>query len=78
MRILSRNKQELWYATHVGETYVVDSNGLKTGEKQQTYSTPVKVKPIKEPVVEKEPEEEKPVKEPEPVKKTAGRRKVNK
>ena len=37
-----------------------------------------KVKPIKEPVTEKEPEEEKPVKEPETVRKTGGRRKVSK
>lgn len=44
MRILERNKKDLWYANRVSDTYVTDSNGLKTGEKTQTYSTPVKVR----------------------------------
>ena len=44
MRILERNKKELWYANRVSETYVTDSNGMKTGEKTQTYGTPVKMK----------------------------------
>lgn len=44
MRCLERNKKELWYANRTSESYVVDSNGLKTGEKEQTYATPVKLK----------------------------------
>ena len=42
MRVLARNKQDIWYANRTGETAVVDSNGLKTGEKTQTYGNPVK------------------------------------
>ena len=42
MRVLARNKQDIWYANRTGETDVVDSNGLKTGEKEQTYGDPVK------------------------------------
>lgn len=44
MRILSRNKQDLWFANRQAETYVVDANGLKTGEKTQSYSNPVKTR----------------------------------
>ena len=44
MRILERNKKVLWYANRASDSYVVDSNGLKTGEKTQTYNTPVKVR----------------------------------
>ena len=44
MRTLARNRQEIWYATHKAESYVVDTNGLKTGEKEQTYNTPVKTR----------------------------------
>ena len=44
MRLLSRNKKDIWYANRNSETYVVDSNNLKTGEKQQTYGTPAKIK----------------------------------
>ena len=44
MRILARNKKDLWYANRVSDAYVVDGNGLKTGEKTQTYGTPVKVR----------------------------------
>ena len=44
MRCLSRNKKVLWYANRVSESYVTDTNGLKTGEKAQTYGTPVKLK----------------------------------
>ena len=42
MRVLSRNKKVLWYANRVSDSYVTDNNNLKTGEKRQTYSTPVK------------------------------------
>ena len=44
MRILERNKKELWYANRVSDRYVTDNNGLKTGEKEQTYGTPTKVR----------------------------------
>ena len=45
MRILSRNKQDLWYANPTGTTtYKTDGNGLKTGEKEITYGTPVKTR----------------------------------
>lgn len=39
MRVLSRNKQSLWYANPDSSTWVTDSNGLKTGEKTITYGT---------------------------------------
>ena len=42
MRILERNKQDIWYANPTGSTYATDGNGLKTGEKNITYGTPVK------------------------------------
>ena len=44
MRVLERNKRDLWYATRSSSTFVVDDNGLKTGEKTQTYDTPVKAR----------------------------------
>ena len=44
MRVLSRNKQDIWYANRTAESYVTDNNGLKTGEKTQTYGTPVKAR----------------------------------
>lgn len=44
MRILSRNKQDIWYCNPTGSEYVVDSNGLKTGEKRITYGTPKKAR----------------------------------
>jgi len=44
MRILWRNKQDLWYANPTGETYVTDSNGYKTGEKTITYEAPIKTR----------------------------------
>ena len=45
MRILERNKQDLWYANPTGTTtYKTDANGLKTGEKDIAYTTPVKVR----------------------------------
>lgn len=42
MHVLERNKQYLWYANPTGEQHVTDSNGLKTGEVQITYGTPVR------------------------------------
>ena len=45
MRILERNKQDLWYANPTGTaSYKTDANGLKTGEKTIAYDTPVKVR----------------------------------
>jgi len=44
MRILSRNKKDIWYANRLSDSYVTDNNGLKTGEKRQTYATPVKAR----------------------------------
>ena len=44
MRILSRNKKDIWYANRTNVAYVTDNNGLKTGEKQYTYGTPVKAR----------------------------------
>lgn len=40
MRLLARNKEELWFANPTGSSYHTDSNGLKTGEKSITYGTP--------------------------------------
>ena len=45
MRILERNKQDLWYANPTGNmTYRTDESGFKTGEKNVEYDTPVKVR----------------------------------
>ena len=44
MRVLARNKQDIWFANRTGEDYSTDTNGLKTGNKKQTYGTPVKVR----------------------------------
>ena len=44
MRVLERNKKDLWYANRLSSSFVVDSNGLKTGEKEQVYGEPVKTR----------------------------------
>lgn len=44
MRILERNKQDLWYSNPTAVAYATDSNGFKTGEKNITYGTPVKTR----------------------------------
>lgn len=44
MRILSRNKQDIWYCNPAGSEYVVDRNGLKTGERHIIYGTPTKAR----------------------------------
>ena len=44
MRLLERNKKDLWYANPSTVSYVTDNNGLKTGEKETTYTTPAKVR----------------------------------
>ena len=42
MRVLERNKQDIWYANPTGMTYVTDENGFKTGDKEITYEPPIK------------------------------------
>lgn len=44
MRLLARNKQTLWFANPLQSDWVVDENGLKTGEKTITYNTPQSAK----------------------------------
>ena len=45
MHLCERNKQDLYYANPSGAaTYKTDANGLKTGEKAQSYGTPVKTR----------------------------------
>lgn len=44
MRILERNKQDIWYANPTGTAYATDINGFKTGEKIISYETPVKAR----------------------------------
>jgi hypothetical protein len=44
VRILERNKQELWYANPTGWQYAVDANGFKTGDKDISYGTPVQTR----------------------------------
>ena len=44
MRILERNKQDMWYSNPTSVAYAEDSNGFKTGEKTITYGTPVKTR----------------------------------
>lgn len=39
MRLLERNRQDVWFANPTGSTWVTDGNGLKTGEKEITYGT---------------------------------------
>ena len=43
MHELSRNRQEIWFSNPTGEYfYITDENGHKTGEKELTYTEPVK------------------------------------
>jgi hypothetical protein len=44
MRVLQRNKKDLWFANRTGETMLVDGNGLKTGNNKQSYGTPQKIR----------------------------------
>ena len=44
MRLLARNKQTLWFANPSSSTWVMDANGLKTGEKTFVYGTPKSAK----------------------------------
>ena len=40
MRALNRNKQKIYYANYLGETPILDENGLDTGDKEITYTEP--------------------------------------
>lgn len=44
MRILSRNKQDIWFANPTSVTYATDTNGFKTGEKVIIYGTAEKAR----------------------------------
>ena len=44
MRVLARNKQDIWFDNQTVPTLVEDQNGLKTGEKTQNYTEPVKAR----------------------------------
>lgn len=44
MRILARNKKNVWYANPETITPVVDENGLRTGTNIVSYGTPTKVR----------------------------------
>ena len=44
MRVLERNKQDIWFANPVGMEYATDENGFKTGEKVITYGTATKAR----------------------------------
>ena len=44
MRLCERNKQDLWFANRLSESMVTDSNGLRTGEKIQSYGEPQKIR----------------------------------
>ncbi len=44
MRLLLRNLQDVYYANPTGWTYAQDANGFKTGDKEVSYSEPVKVR----------------------------------
>ena len=41
MRLLSRNKQNVWFASPVDIVAKTDANGFRTGEKVNVYSKPV-------------------------------------
>ena len=42
VRLLQRNKKDIWFSNPTGCSYATDANGFKTGEKVITYSVPVK------------------------------------
>ena len=44
MRVLERNKYDIWWANPTGYTYATDANGFKTGEKTITYGTATKAR----------------------------------
>ena len=45
MRVLARNKQDIWFTNRINAPIMVEnSRGLKTGEKEQQYTDPVKAR----------------------------------
>ena len=44
MRVLERNKQEIWWSNPTSVSYATDTNGFKTGEKTIIYGTAVKAR----------------------------------
>lgn len=44
MRALERNKKKVFYANFTGITDIYDEDGLFTGEKEATYTSPVETK----------------------------------
>ena len=46
MRVLARNKQDIWFDNRIKNATVMveDRNGNKTGEKEQAYTEPVKAR----------------------------------
>lgn len=44
MRVLARNKQDLYFANQASWSYAEDANGFKTGEKKIVYGSPVKTR----------------------------------
>ena len=44
MRVQEKNKQPIYYALYNGITELTDSNGLKTGEYEPSYSAPTPIK----------------------------------
>ena len=46
MRLLSRNKREMWYANRIDEAEVTDEHGLLTGEKEELYGEPVRMRVV--------------------------------
>lgn len=49
MRALERNTQDVYYSNMVGETEVRDENGFLTGEREQSYGSPIAVKAVVSP-----------------------------
>lgn len=44
MRVLNRNKKTVWYANLIGTEPILDDNGLMTGQYEEKYTEPVKVR----------------------------------
>lgn len=44
MRVQEKNKQPIYYALYQGLTEIIDSDGLSTGEYENSYTTPVQIK----------------------------------
>ena len=46
MRLLSRNKKDVWFANPTSVSYATDTNGFKTGEKTITYGNAEKARMV--------------------------------